>query len=365
MTPRFNVSDFLALVNQTLEMAFGFVEIEGEVAEFKINHQKYVFFNLKDSDGAVGCFMTVWQLRMPIEDGMKVVVRAAPKVTAWGKFSLTVQDIRPVGEGNLRRSFELLRKKLAGEGLFDEARKRSLPKYPRRVAVISSIEAAGYTDFMKIARERWGGVTFLVANIKVQGDGAADQAVRALEYFNQLTELPEVIVILRGGGSADDLASFNDELLVRAVAASRVAVLTGIGHEVDESLCDLVADVRASTPSNAAELLFPDRQAIISQLKLQLQGAVSAVNRGIDSWQVRVTDLRQRALMVWRGRIEELLRETALKKDLITEYNPEVVLQRGYAMVEGKQKVGNVVKITTKSNIMKARIEYHEKRHDS
>ena len=113
--PRFNVSDFLAVVNQSLEMAFGIVEVEGEVASFKVNHSKYVFFDLKDRDGTVGCFMTVWQLRTPIEDGMRVVVRAMPKVTNWGKFSLTVQEVRPVGEGNLRRSHELLRKKLADD----------------------------------------------------------------------------------------------------------------------------------------------------------------------------------------------------------------------------------------------------------
>lgn len=365
MTPRFSVSDFLAVVNQALETAFGSVEVEGEVAEFKVNHKKYVFFNLKDAGGTVGCFMTIWQLRMPVDDGMRVVVRAVPKVTAWGKFSLTVQEIRPVGEGSLKRSMELLKKKLADEGLFDEDRKRLLPKYPRRVAVISSVEAAGYADFMKIAGERWGGAHFLVANVKVQGDGAADQAVRALDYCNQLAELPEVIVILRGGGSADDLASFNDELLVRAVAGSRVPVLTGIGHEVDESLCDLAADVRASTPSNAAELLFPDKRVVVNQLNMQLQGALSVVTREIDDWQERMTDLQQQALAVWQGRIDGLQREVALKKNLIVEYDPEVVLRRGYAIIEGKQQIGDVVKITTKTSIMKARIEHYEKRYDN
>ena len=365
MTPRFSVSDFLAVVNQALETAFGSVEVEGEVAEFKVNHQKYVFFNLKDADGTVGCFMTVWQLRTPVEDGMRVVVRAVPKVTAWGKFSLTVQEVRPVGEGNLKRSMELLRKKLADEGLFDDERKRSLPKYPRRVAVISSVEAAGYADFMKIASERWGGTHFLVANVKVQGETAADQAVRALEYFSQLAELPEVVVMLRGGGSADDLVSFSDELLVRAVAGSRVPVLTGIGHEVDESLCDLAADVRASTPSNAAELLFPDKYSVVNQLKLQLHSALSVVAREVDDWQERVADAQRQALTAWRGRIDEMEREVALKKNLIAEYDPEAVLQRGYAIIEGKYAIGDIVKITTKTSIMKVRIEQYEKRYDN
>ena len=155
--PTFRVSDFLAVVNQSLDVAFGVVEVEGEVSSFNVNHQKYVFFDLKDATGSVSCFMTVWQLRTPIEDGMKVVVRAAPKVTNRGKFSLTVSDIRPIGEGSLKKSFELLRAKLEKEGLFDDARKRPLPTLPSRVAVISSTDAAGYADFMKIAEERFGG----------------------------------------------------------------------------------------------------------------------------------------------------------------------------------------------------------------
>ena len=255
MTPRFSVSNFLAVVNQTFEAAFnGAVEVEGEVASFKPYPPKYAFFTLKDEDGSVNCFVGFSNLRTPIEDGMKVVVRAMPSLRGDGRFNLQVQEIRPLGKGSLKRSFDILRQRLAAEGLFDAERKRPLPPYPTRVAVISSTQAAGYADFMKIAGERWGGVKFIVANIKVQGDGAADQAVRAIAHCNQLAEPPEVIVLIRGGGSAEDLASFNDECLVRAVAGSRVPVLTGIGHEIDESLCDLAADVRAN---------YQDRKSVV------------------------------------------------------------------------------------------------------
>lgn len=362
MIPRLSVSDFLAVVNQSLEGAFGPIEVEGEIAEYKINQQKYVFFNLKDATGTVNCFMTVWQLRMPLEDGMRVVVRAAPKVTAWGKFSLTVQDIRLVGEGGLKRSAALLKAKLAGEGLFDEARKRPLPRFPTRVAVISSTQAAGYADFMKIAGQRWGGVHFVVANVKVQGDGAADQAVRALQHCNQLAEPPEVIVMVRGGGSADDLASFNEEQLVRAVAASRIPVLTGIGHEVDESLCDLAADRRASTPSHAAELLFPDRREVVRQLRARMLSASEAPMQTIAEWRGRATLSQQAALEAWRQRVASRQEATLLQKQLIAEYDPEVVLRRGYAMVTGGQEVGDIVEITTDKAYMKARIEHYEAR---
>ena len=328
VTPKFSVSEFLAVVNQSLELAFGSVQIEGEVSSFKVNHQKYVFFDLKDDEGTVNCFMTVWQLRMPIHDGMRVVVR----VTDWGKFSLTVQSVQPVGEGNLRKSFELLRKKLSDEGLFDDARKRPLPSRPQHVAVVSSTNSAGYADFIKIANERWGGVRFSVVNVMVQGDTAADQIIRAVEKIESLAELPEVIVVIRGGGSADDLSVFNDELLVRKLASSRVPVLTGIGHEIDTTLCDLVADVRASTPSNAAQLLLPDKQEMIRSIKHQLRGVALQTVRAIDEELELVQAARSNALDSWRQHVEELLSDVQSRIRLISEYDPELALARGYAM---------------------------------
>ncbi len=362
MAPRFSVSDFVAVINQVLDTAVPVVEVEGEVAEFAVRQQKFVFFTLKDSESAVNCFMMAWQLRTPIEEGMHVVVRASAKLTAKGKFSLTVQEIKPLGAGHLKRSAELLKAKLAAEGLFDAERKRPLPPYPARVAVISSMQAAGYADFMKIAGERWGGVRFIVANIKVQGDGAADQAVRAIAHCNQLAEPPEVIVLIRGGGSAEDLASFNDECLVRAVAGSHVPVLTGIGHEVDESLCDLAADRRAATPSNAAQLLFPDKHDLRRQLALRLGGVAEVIQQQIAERRLRVTMSQQAALEQWSRRVEIAKNVILSQQRMIAEYDPEMVLRRGYAMISGDRQIGSVVTITTKDMIMKARIESSEQR---
>ena len=152
------VSELRDFVNQTLSYAYPSVVVEGEITGFKINQDKWVFFDIKDASGSLGCFMSLFNLRVPIEDGMKVVIRAAPKVTPWGKFSLTVQSIRPSGEGSLKKSFELLKAKLEKEGLFAPERKRVLPEMPSHIAVISSTQAAGYADFIKILNERWGGV---------------------------------------------------------------------------------------------------------------------------------------------------------------------------------------------------------------
>ena len=275
---------------------------------------------------------------------------------------LIYKEIHPLGKGSLKRSFDILQQRLAAEGLFDTERKRPLKQYPARVAVISSTQAAGYADFMKIAGERWGGVKFIVANVKVQGDGAADQAVRAIAHCNQLAEPPEVIVLIRGGGSAEDLASFNDEHLVRAVAGSRVPVLTGIGHEIDESLCDLAADVRAATPSNAAQLLFPDKHEVRRQLELRIGNVSEMIQRQIKERRLYATMLQQAALEQWSHRVEIAMNAILSQQRIIAEYDPEMALRRGYAMISGDCQIGNMVKITTKNKIMKARIESSEKR---
>ena len=209
MSPTMSPTEFIAVVNQTLEYAYSSVCIVGEVASFKINQGKWVFFDIKDEESSVGCFMALWSLRQPIEDGMKVMVRGVPKVTKWGKFSFTVTAVAPVGEGSLKKAYEMLKKKLTEEGLFDVSKKRPLPADLTKLGVISSTQAAGYADFIKIINARWGGITVQVAHTQVQGMDAPDQIIRALKYFNERGEV-DVIAILRGGGSANDLSCFND-----------------------------------------------------------------------------------------------------------------------------------------------------------
>lgn len=354
---RFTVSDFIAVTNQALEHVYPSVEIEGEVASYKLNQGKFVFFDLKDAGGSVGCFMMVFNLRMPIEDGMRVVISATPKLTPWGKFSLTVKSIRPVGEGSLKKSFEILKAKLEQDGLFAIERKRPLPKSPQHVAVISSTQAAGYADFMKIAGDKWGGVKFEVAHVQVQGESAPDQIRRALTYFNSQEVLPEVIVMIRGGGSADDLAAFNDELLVRSVAASRVPVLTGIGHETDESLVDLAADVRAATPSNAAQILLPDRNEVLRSVRYQMASILPKVERSIhEELQVVKSYLRQAASSIERS-LDQATSDLLASRRVLEQLNPEVVMRRGYAIISGRAVVGGEMAIETLNEIIKAEVK--------
>ena len=357
LQPIFSVSDFIAVVNQTLEYAYPNIQIEGEVSSYKVSQGKFVFFDIKDSGGSIGCFMTVWQVRVPIEDGMKVIISAIPKLTQWGKFSVTVKSVRPSGEGALKKSFELLRAKLELEGLFAPERKRRLPSIPQHVAVISSTQAAGYADFIKILDDRWGGIKVDVANVQVQGTVAPDQIIRAIDYFNQQELLPEVIVIIRGGGSADDLSAFNDELLVRTIASSRIPTIVGVGHETDESLVDLVADVSAATPSHVAQILVPDKKETIRAIHVQVSSLLSRMLMHIDqhrqSTNEQLTDMMESIEL----KVDEYVIRVAGLKSVLFQLDPNTILARGYALVRGILKVNSKIEIETNKVIIKAEVK--------
>lgn len=353
---KFSVSEFIDICNQSLDYAFPSVIIEGEVASFKVNQGKWVFFDLKEGDSSVSCFMVVTQLRAALTDGMKVRVRATPKLTRWGKFSLTVSQVMPVGEGSIKKNFELLKKRLMAEGLFDPARKRPIPQGLSKIGVISSTNAAGYIDFLKILSDRWGGMEIQTVNTQVQGLVAPEQIVHALDYFNQRAEV-EAIIIVRGGGSADDLAAFNDEGLARAIASSRIPIMTGIGHEVDESLADLVADVRASTPSNAAERLVPDRQEILRRVQYGLNRIQSTIKERLgylsSEVQRRIQEAKKQILL----KIEQSEHRVQETMRILQSLNPESVLKRGYAIVTGKVVIGKEIEITTIKQKIRAEVK--------
>ena len=343
----YSVSDFVEISNDIFEKSFPTVLIEGEISSFKVNQGKFVFFDLKDEKSSLGCFMTVWQMRFPLEDGMKVIAEVRPKLTNWGKFSLTVEKITPKGEGSLKKSFEILKEKLSREGLFSDERKRQISRNPQKIAVISSIQAAGYADFIKIINERWGGLKIRVAHTQVQGAVAADQIIRAIDFFNSQSDLPEIIVIIRGGGSADDLAVFNDERLVRAVANSRIPIITGIGHEIDENLCDLAADFAASTPSNVAQILTSDKADEIRSL-------CSRILRTKETILLKINDLKTENYKkinaikhISLNKIFEQNREIEAKKRILESNNPQNILSKGYALVSGKLVVGEEITIQT------------------
>jgi exodeoxyribonuclease VII large subunit len=352
-----SVSDFVALTNQTLEYAYPVVQVEGEVAEFRVSQGKWVSFKLKDSGAIVNCFTALAQMRIPLEDGMRVIVIAAPRLNNKGYFNLNIRAVKPVGEGSIKKGFELLKAKLEKEGLFSPERKRVLPRVPKHIAVITSTESAAYADFIKIINERWGGLNVEVAHTQVQGVPAPDQMIRAVRYFNSLETLPEVLVIIRGGGSAEDLSTFNDEPLVRAIAESRIPTLVGVGHEVDHTLADMIADVRAATPTNAAQILVPDKQEIVRTAWAQANAVGSLLAQAIDNYSRQTQDALTTALARVEQRLEDARGRFDVLRMAVSQVNPENVLKRGYALIRGEQSVGAVIEIETAATIMKAEVK--------
>jgi len=352
------VSDFVALVNQTLEYAYPSVTVIGEVAEFRVSQGKWVSFKLKDDGAVIDCFMTLYQLRIPLENGMKVMVVASPRLNAkWGKFSLNIRTVKPVGEGSIKKGFELLKARLEAEGLFAPERKRILPRVPSYVGVITSTESAAYADFCKIINERWGGMSVEVAHTQVQGDPAADQIIRAIKYFNSLEILPEVLIIIRGGGSAEDLMTFNDELLAREIAGSRIPTLVGVGHEVDHTLADMVADRRAATPTNAAEILVPDRREIIRSAHQQATSLGHQLIQAIDQYSLRTHDQLDAAFRRIHEKLDDTFERLETLRVAIAQLNPDNVLKRGYALIRGEVKPGEAIEIETHQTYITAEVK--------
>lgn len=353
------VKEFVDILNETLSFAYPEVVIEGEVASFKVNQGKWVFFDLKDDEATLGCFMPVYQLKVPLEDGMKVRVHGTPKLTKWGKFSFTAKSIELAGEGELRRAFEILKQKLSAMGIFDEDRKRPIPKIPARIGLITSAQSAAYSDFLKILNTRWSGVDVLVADVQVQGAPAPNQIVSAISYFDQLARPVDVLVLIRGGGSLEDLQAFNTEDVARAVAGSRTSIIVGVGHEIDVSLADFAADLRAATPTDAARLVVPDRNEMMSALNFQTQHIEMGLARLLRVLGTRID--RSVHLMERFARLEgqaqhinsllhrltqaEATKNLRIKQHLSTlsrvlsSYDPKATLARGYAIVKHDGRV--------------------------
>jgi exodeoxyribonuclease VII large subunit len=331
-------SDFVALLNQTLEAAYPMVAIEGELSDFRVSKNRWVYFDLKDEEASVKFFGTIYNLPGPLEDGLKIRVIGYPRLHPRFGFSINVQSIAPVGEGSIKKAADLLRAKLEAEGLFEPGRKRPLPVSPRAIGLITAANSAAYSDFIKILNERWGGVEVQLADVYVQGQQAPLQIAGAIEHFNELPELPDLLVITRGGGSAEDLAGFNDERVVRAVAASRIPTLVAVGHEVDISLAELAADQRASTPSNAAQLAVPSRSQEIAGLAGLRQALSASLDQNVQDKYREVGQGRKYLTSQVNLLLTNIKNEIISQRKLVQVFNPLAALKRGYAIVSRQGK---------------------------
>lgn len=331
----FSVSQFIAVINQTFEYSFnGGVIIVGELANYKISKGKWLYFDLKDENSILRFFGTVYKLPGPLEDGMMLEVAGEPKLHHLYGFSINIQLIQPIGEGSIRRAADLLKAKLTAEGLFDSKRKREISYPPKSIGLIASIQSAAYADFIKILASRWQGVTIEVINVTVQGLTAPNQIIQAIKQFNGQATPLDVLVIIRGGGSAEDLLAFNNESMVRSIAASRIPTLVAVGHEIDVCLAELAADRRASTPSNAAELLVPDRLDFLNRLEKEhktllyfyIIERIRQTKRGLDNGRLMLKQLIDGIVI---GHNQKIINNSKI----LEAYNPQAVLKRGYAIV--------------------------------
>ena len=270
--PILSVSQFTDVLKEILEGAFPVVWVSGEISNFSRHSPSgHCYFTLKDADAQIRAIIwkgTAQRIRSELHDGLEVIVRGhldlyAPR----GEYKLIVDELELKGLGALELKFRQLHEKLSAEGLFAPDRKRPLPLFPRRIAFVTSPTGAAIRDFLEVLRRRWRGVHVLVVPVRVQGIGAAEEIAAAIAAVNQLATPVDILVVGRGGGSLEDLWSFNEEVVVRAIHASRIPVVSAVGHEIDVTLADLVADVRALTPSEAAERVVPAMEAIHATLR--------------------------------------------------------------------------------------------------
>ena len=277
----YTVSDLTARIRELLAKNFTDVTVQGEISNCRAASSGHYYFTLKDEKAQVRCVLFKQQqqrgLKFLPEDGLKVTVRGSVSVyEARGEYQIYVESIEPAGRGALQVAFEQLKKRLEAEGLFDTARKKPLPLLPSRIGLITSPTGAAVRDVVRILKRRFPNVHLTLYPVRVQGEGSAPEIVTALEYFSR-QRIVDVILLVRGGGSLEDLWSFNEEIVARAIAGSAIPVISGVGHETDFTIADFVADVRASTPSAAAELVVQTRREFDKQvfdLRARLEGSL-------------------------------------------------------------------------------------------
>ncbi len=290
--PVWSVGELTERIKSTLEGQFPAVWVAGEISNFSRPQSGHCYLTLKDDAAQIRA--VIWRtaaarVRAELHDGLEVICQGYLDVYApRGSYQLVIERIEPRGIGALEQALRRLRERLAAEGLFEAARKRPLPKFPRRLALVTSPTGAAIRDFLEVLRRRWRGVDVLVVPVRVQGDGAAAEIAAGIETVNRLSSQIDVIVVGRGGGSLEDLWAFNEEIVVRAIFASRIPVVSAVGHEIDVTLSDLVSDVRALTPSEAAERVVPAAEEVRAYLARQAHRLAAALRGRLATVQARL-----------------------------------------------------------------------------
>ena len=370
------VAQLTGQIKDLVETGFPSVWVTGEISNYSRPQSGHSYFTLKDDQAQIRAVLwrgTASKLKFDVADGMDVICHGHLDVYApRGSYQLVVDELQPKGMGALELALRKLREKLAAEGLFDAARKRPLPAFPRRLAFVTSPTGAAVRDFLEVLRRRWRGVDVLVIPARVQGDGAAQEIVAGIRLANRLSPPPDVLIVGRGGGSLEDLWAFNEEPVVRAIAASRVPTVSAVGHEIDVTLADLAADVRALTPSEAAERVVPSADEITKRMRgynERLRAAISrrliivgtklaamtghrAFRRPFDvihERSRRLDELSMRAALAARTFYRD--RQAAVKTlaGKLESLSPLAVLERGYSVTTDES--GRLLRNATKLRV--------------
>jgi exodeoxyribonuclease VII large subunit len=354
-----SVTQLTALIQGTLESTFHSLWVSGEVSEVSRPHSGHIYFTLKDEQAQIRGVIwrsTAVRIKFRLEEGQQVVCHGDLDVyPPRGTYQLVVRQVQPQGVGALQLAFQQLQQRLAAEGLFDPAHKKPLPPFPRRVGLVTSPTGAAVRDFLEVAARRFCGVEILVIPARVQGEGAAAEIVRGIQVANRLRPPLDVLVVGRGGGSLEDLWCFNEEAVVRAIYASRLPVVSAVGHEIDVTLSDLVADVRALTPSEAAERVIPSADELTARLTqlrrrlaTNLRGRAIAARRNLDQLargrvlreprsliydrSRRLDELDEKAARAIRKRLATTNERLAAMAARLESLSPLAVLARGYSV---------------------------------
>jgi exodeoxyribonuclease VII large subunit len=341
-----------------LESRLAAVWVEGEISNFKHHSSGHIYLTLKDESAQISAaFFSQYQrgLKFQLKDGLKVLAFCRVSLyEARGQYQLYIERVEPQGVGALQLAFQQMKERLAKEGLFNEERKRIIPKFPKTVGVITSPTGAAIQDILNVVNRRFCGTHILICPVKVQGEGAAEEIAAAIETMNQHAEA-DVLIVGRGGGSLEDLWAFNEEPVARAVFGSGIPVISAVGHESDWTICDLVADLRAPTPSAAAELVVSSRLELEDRLRDRKERLDLAMNGMFERFQEQLSDLAGSAafrqprylLDQFTGRVDELGRQMEGRFENLVEskgqvfqglmgrlnaLNPLATLERGYSV---------------------------------
>lgn len=374
------ISELTQSIKYTLQTKFSSVFVIGEISNFKTHFSSgHSYFTLKDDNAQIKAVM--WRsinsrLNFKPEDGMKVYVWG--RITLYeprGDYQIEVSMMKIEGIGELQFAFEKLKEKLQKEGLFDESKKKALPEYPSKVALITSASGAVVQDFINVAKKRYPCITIVIIESSVQGPGSLLSILKAIDYANKPENEFEIIVLARGGGSLEDLWTFNEEKLARAIYSSKVPVVSAVGHQTDFTISDFVADVRAATPSNAAEIIFKDKNDLLERLiqidynlKMYMKEKVEyykqelnrieksyVFNRPKDilgQFSMALDEYERKIISLIKSKIETKKEKLTNFKKLLVSISPEQTLKRGFTYVTKNEKIVSRKKHLSKNDIL-------------